>query len=436
MRRDLLVGSGVAGVSAAQTLRSLDPAGEITLVSYDPFGYYSRPGLAYYLTNEISEKHLFPFQEKDWQDLKIRRLRAWVSRLHPAERRLELSDGASLPYDRLLLATGSQALPLGIPGADLEGVVKLDDLSDARRILNLCKRARRAVVVGGAITALELVEGLRACRLEVTYLLRGSRYWSGVLDETEARLVERRLAEEGVRILPHTELAAFQGQKGRLTGAVTTAGQHIPCDLAAAAIGIAPRKELAAAAGLRTERGILVNDHLETSAPDIFAAGDVAQVVDPLTGEATLDTLWGPARRSGAAAAQNMAGQAVRYVKQVPFNVTRLAGLAVTIIGRVGQGVDRDVAGIVRGDSETWRQLPNAIIVQQSFEANRLRLLVGERALVGAVVMGDQTLSRPIYELVSGGVELSSCREALFSSPRPAEVIGEFWRSWRAQREI
>ncbi|NPV77357.1 MAG: FAD-dependent oxidoreductase [Anaerolineae bacterium] len=435
MRRYLIVGSGVAGVSAAQTLRRLDPAGEVTMVSYDPFGYYSRPGLAYYLTNEIGEKQLFPFQEKDWQALKIRRLRAWVSRLHPAEHRLELSDGASLVYDRLLLATGSQALPLGIPGADLEGVVKLDDLADARRILNLCKRARRAIVIGGAITALELVEGLRACRLQVTYLLRGSRYWSGVLDETEARLVERRLAEEGVHILPHTELAAFQGQRGRLTGAVTTTGQHIPCDLAAAAIGIAPRKELAAAAGLRTERGILVNDYLETSAPDIYAAGDVAQIVDPLTGEAALDTLWGPARRSGAAAAQNMAGEAARYLKQVPFNVTRLAGLPVTIIGRVGQGADQDVAGIVRGDSETWRQLPNAIIVEQSYEVNRLRLLVGERALVGAVVMGDQTLSRPIYELVRGGVDLSSCREALFSSPRPAEVIGEFWRSWRAQSE-
>src|SRR3990170_8790953 len=151
--------------------------------------------------------------------------------------------------------------------------------------------------------------------------------WNNVLDETESRIVEHRLKEEGVKIHYHSELAEILDRRGRVSAVRTQDGRYIECELVAIAIGIRPRKELAEASGLETDRGILVNEFLQTSQPDIFAAGDVAQVYDPFMGKSILDSLWGPAREQGHIAGLNMFGQWTIYVKTIAFNVTRLAGL-------------------------------------------------------------------------------------------------------------
>ncbi len=305
----VVVGTGVAGISAVQELRKADPSADITLVGDDPHGFYSRPGLAYFLTGEINEKQLTIFNAHDWRRFNLRLLRQRVLRLSPREHRIECSGGGSLSYDRLLLATGSVAAALDTPGADLQGVVKLDDFEDALRIRKLARRSKAAVVIGGGIVAMELVEGLKGLGLEVHYFLRGDRYWANVLDETESRIIEQRLVHEGVRLHYQTEAAEILGRDGRVTGVRTNSGQVIPCQIVAAGIGIRPRLELARMAGLHTERGILTDEYLQTSDADIFAAGDVAQVFDPLSGQSFIDSLWNTARRQGAAAALNMAGR-------------------------------------------------------------------------------------------------------------------------------
>jgi NAD(P)H-nitrite reductase large subunit len=137
------------------------------------------------------------------------------------------------------------------------------------------------------------------------------------------------------------------------------------------------------------------------------------------SGKYILDTLWGPAREQGVVAGVNMVGSRTVYQKQVAFNVTRLAGLTTTIIGKVGRGRDDDLVSIARGDSECWRELPEVIVAQDRFEVNRLRLLVDQRKLVGAVVMGDQTLSRPVYELVARGADITPIRELLLQNQAP-----------------
>jgi NADPH-dependent 2,4-dienoyl-CoA reductase/sulfur reductase-like enzyme len=204
--------------------------------------------------------------------------------------------------------------------------------------------------------------------------------------------------------------------------------------LVAVAIGIRPRIELAVTAGLKTERGILVDEYLKTSAPNIFAAGDVAQVYDPFSGKSVVDSLWGPARAQGHAAGLSMAGIATPYIKAVPFNVTRLAGLTTTIIGTVGKGTDQDLLGIARGDSETWRQLPDAIAAQSDFDVNRLRIMVGTNRLIGAIVMGDQTLSQPLQCLIANQADITSIRNVLLDGhDRLGDVIANFWTEWRTR---
>jgi NADPH-dependent 2,4-dienoyl-CoA reductase/sulfur reductase-like enzyme len=171
-----------------------------------------------------------------------------------------------------------------------------------------------------------------------------------------------------------------------------------------------------------------VDQYLRTSAPDIFAAGYVAQVFDPFSGKSSLDSLWGPARDQGTTAGFNMVGLNKAYLKVVPFNVTRLAGLTTTIIGTVGRGSDEDLAGIARGDSETWRELPDAIAAQVGFQVNRLRILVGAKTLLGAIVMGDQTLSRPIHYLIADQVDITLIRDQLLQPGAPlADILADFW---------
>jgi len=437
MRRYVIIGTGVAGFSAAESIRELDSSGRIDMIGDEPHGYYSRPGLAYYLTGELNEAQLYPVGEKDFRRLGINHLTAHASCIDSQAHRIRLHDGSDLAFDRLLVATGSLASPLRATGCDAEGVVKLDSLNDARKIIRLAGRARRAVVVGGGITALEIVEGLTARGVKTHYFLRGDRYWSNVLDETESRIVEHRLKEEGVTIHYHTELGEIIVERGRVVAVSTKDQRRIPCEILAVAIGVQPRKKLAEASSIRTERGILVDETLQTSQADIFAAGDVAQVLDPVTGETTLNTLWAPARQQGTVAGKNMAGISTSYHQQPPLNVTRLANLTTTIVGRVGRGDDLDLLGIARGDSETWRRLPDAIAAQEDFDVNRLRLLIGQQTLLGAIVMGNQTLSRPLHQLVSRNIDITPIRSQLLLPNAPiADIIASFWTEHRTREAV
>jgi len=138
--------------------------------------------------------------------------------------------------------------------------------------------------------------------------------------------------------------------------------------------------------------------------------------------------LWGAAREQGCAAGMNIAGRSTPYIKSIPFNVTRLAGLTTTIIGAVGHGRDDDLVGIARGDSETWRELPNVVIAQSGFDVNRVRILVGEKKLIGAVVMGDQTHSIPLQRIITQQVDISLMRDRLLAhDAKLSDVIVDFW---------
>lgn len=265
MRRYVIVGTGAAGIAAAEAIRSSDASANIHLLGEEPFGYYSRPGLAYYLTGELNERQLYPFSNEDFRRLGFRPQHVKVLRINPKEHKIMLKDGTYFPYDRLLIATGSEAARGNVVGEDLKGVVKLDNLEDAREILSLTRKRPSAVVVGGGITALEIVEGLLAHGVKTHYFLRRDRYWHNVLDETESRIVEDRLREHGVCIHYNTELAEILGRNGWVNGVRTQDGKQIACQLVAIAVGVLPRKELGVECGLEADRGLLVDEYLQTS---------------------------------------------------------------------------------------------------------------------------------------------------------------------------
>jgi NADPH-dependent 2,4-dienoyl-CoA reductase/sulfur reductase-like enzyme len=423
-RKYIIVGTGAAGLAAAETIHECDPDGEILIFGDDPYGFYSRPGVAYFLTGELAERQLSLSQGAGFCRIGVK-----VTAVHP-ESHLIVADGKEFIYDRLLLATGSVAAPLTVPGADFKGVVKLDNIDDARNMIKMARTTRAAVVVGGGIIALEMVEGFIARGLKTHYLLRSNRYWPNVLDKEESEIVERRLKDHGVLLHPQTEIARIIGDKGRVAAVETKSGEVIKCQLVGVAVGVQPRIELAKDAGLRTDKGILTDEYLRTGTEDVFAAGDAAQVLDPVSGKTLLDTLWGTALAHGRIAGRNMADDSLTpFNKTPPCNIMRLAGITTTIIGAVGQNEkDNDLVTISRGDSESWRQIPDVLAVQTDYAVNHIRIMVGAHTIEGALLMGDQTLSRPLRELITEHIDVTPIVEFLRSSGGSlADILIDFW---------
>jgi NAD(P)H-nitrite reductase large subunit len=436
-RLHVLIGIGPAAVAAAEAIRAQDDGAEITIVGADPYGYYSRPGLAYLLTREMPQPGLFPFAEANFVRLGAHRILDTVTGIDLAARRVVLARGGDLPYDRLLIATGSRSTPARAPGADLDGVVKLDDMTDALDMVERCRDTKAAVVVGGGITALEIVEGLRSRKVHMHYFMRRERFWGNVLSASESGLVMAGLRKDGVEVHPNTELARIVGANGRVTAVETGDGTRIPCEIVAIAIGVRPQIELAQKAGLQCERGILVDQQLRTSDEHVYAAGDVAEVRDPQTGRGTLQVLWNTAVEKGRVAGHNMAATALAadggqpphvYNTGNPLNITRVAGMRTTIIGTVGKGEDADLQSLSRGDSQTWSELTEAIIVEAGSEAEHIRLALGDGVIAGAVVMGDQTLSFPLQDLIERRVDVRPIQAELTATAAPiSELVHSAW---------
>lgn len=432
MRRHVILGMGAAGIAAAETIRHYDREGEIVCVSAEAAGYYSRPGLAYYLSKELGEKSLYPFTKKDFQTRKIHVYQNTAVLVKPESQEILFQDRKRMKYDNLLLALGAEAVRPKVIGSNLDGVVYLDSMAQTQHMIKKARWARNAVVVGGGITALEIVEGLQARGVNVHFFLRGDTYWNRVLDKIESQIVIQRLRHEGVTIHLNTELDQIIGKRGKVKGVITKDGRRLAANIVAFAIGVRPRLGLAEASGLEIARGVKVNEYMETNAPGVYSAGDMAEVYDPEEKVYMMDSLWHVARNQGMVAGWNMAGKRQPYRRRSPLNVTRLAGITTTIIGKVGSGEVEDEFTIVRGESETWQQMPDAVVCQNNFDINRLRVLLGQNKILGAILMGDQTLSQALEELVAHEVDISPIRDDLMTrKDQLGPVLLQFWHQWR-----
>jgi NAD(P)H-nitrite reductase large subunit len=341
-QRHVIIGHGPAGMSAAEAIRARQPDAVITLISDEPYPFYSRPGLAYYFADRVPQGQLSSRPKDHYARSQLKAVNARAEQIEPDRHLVYLGNRQDIPYDRLLLAMGSIPVRPDIPGVDLAGVVTLNSRSDTVDILHAIQRARTAVVVGGGITALEMIEGFRARGLKTHYLLRRERFWSAVLSQTESDLILRRLAGDKVQAHTHVELVQIHGRAGRVTGIETNIGLHIECVVVGIAVGVRPQSGLARQAGLRTSRGVLVDAHMRTSAPDILTAGDVAEIVEDGDSTGKLDMLWPITLATGRIAGANMVGADVAYHRGIALNVSCLAGMWVTIWYTEGALLDEE----------------------------------------------------------------------------------------------
>lgn len=406
--RYVIVGNGAAGVTAAETIRQQDPLGEIIIVSAEPYPMYSRPGLAYLFINEISQRQVFARQPEWYQQMRINLLFGKAKQLDVDRQQIVLGDGRILPYDRLLIATGARAVSPPYPNADLKGVVYLDTLEGTLSLMKQAKRRRRAVVVGGGITALEMTEGLSHHGVDTHYFLRRDRLWGKVFNDTEAKMLEKRMQAHHVNIHYNTEAVEILGdRKGRVRAVRLKDGSEFKCDIVGIAIGVKPQIDLVENTPVETDRAILVNEFMQSSQRNVYAAGDCAQVYDRWTSRHTLDILWPSAVAEGHAAGLNMCGQQAPYEKGSPFNACLLYGMHITTMGQINPRRDDDEDGpevlqyLSRGSSEVWYTYPRHYSSAWSEDSeNTLRLVLDGDYLVGALIVGEQSTADPLRYII------------------------------------
>jgi NAD(P)H-nitrite reductase large subunit len=448
--RYLIIGNGAAGVSAAEIIRRRDPAGQITIVTDEPYRLYSRPGIAYLLLGQVSEQQIISRSEAFYRQHRLELRFGDVRELDLQRQRAYLADGGQIPYDVLLLATGALAVPPTFPGHELEGVLTFDTLDNAKRVVQLSRRAKAAVIIGGGITAMELAEGINRHHVRTHLLQRQERIWPKLFDQRESAIIAAQIEHEGIHIHYREAVNEVIGRNGKVAGVQLKSGGEIKCQIVGVAIGVQPNMRLVKGQPVEQDRGILVNDYMQSSVPTVFAAGDIAQVYDRWTGQHQLDILWPSAINEGRAAGFNMVdlahGRPLHgpYDKGTPFNAALLFGVHLTVIGRVGSGDARneddleELSYLSRGSSQVWTA-PFRSSYRSAWDhagASSVRIVLSGNKIVGALLLGNQQLADPLREMVEAEVDMTPYTTWLLEAAPdalPAAVL-RTWRQWRQQK--
>jgi NADPH-dependent 2,4-dienoyl-CoA reductase/sulfur reductase-like enzyme len=336
--RYVIIGNGVAGITAAFTLRQREPGARITVISGETDYFFSRTALMYSFMGRMTQRDLEPYERKVYDQRKIERMRDWVTDLDARAQTLRLESGGSIQYDRLLLATGSAPNRVAWPGLRdaHEGVVHFVAWQDLEECERFAPSSKNAVVVGGGLIGIEMVECLVHLGIKVTFLIREPWYWPIGLNASEADTVSTHVRRHNVEIRRKEEIAEVRSLNGRVTSVRTESGQNFACDFLAICIGVHPAigwlRDVATPPQLG--HGVRISSNFATSLPNIWAAGDCAEIAYPVRSP-LVEQHWYAAKRQGELAARSMLGDAVSYEPPVPFRSAKFFDIEYTSVGTV-----------------------------------------------------------------------------------------------------
>ncbi len=352
----IIIGQGAAGTAAARALRRFAPSADVLVLSAEKNGFYNRIALPDVIAGKTPPEAIGILDDAGFVELGIKcRSGARVLSLDTKKHVLRLEDGEELGYKKLLLATGSLSALPPIEGRDAAGVYSLWTLDDARAIMAAADKSEAAVVVGAGLIGLKTALALKKQGLAVTVVEQMPRVMPRQLDNEAAAMVETGLRSQGLSVLTGTSVQAIRRQKGRVSGVVLE-GRELACDMVIMAVGVIPDTRLAREAGLEVRRGIVTDKNMQSSAPDVFAAGDAAESVDILSADPVVPAIWPVAVEQGKAAAASMAGlTAPAFAGSVAMNSVEVGGVTLASIGDIA-GAEGDTVRIAR-EKGAYRRL-------------------------------------------------------------------------------
>ncbi len=396
-RRIVVVGAGIAGVSAAKAAAQADA--EVVLISKEDHIPYYRLNLTKFLAGEIDEPSLPMHPEQWYAEHRIQlRLGAEAAALRPDEHRVELRDGSSEPFTKLILATGAHAVVPPVAGANKQGVIALRTVDDTRRVLADLRPGLRVACIGGGLQGLETAAALAKRGAEVTVLESAPWLMPRQLTPAASRLLSERVASHGIGVRTAAAIKEILGDE-RVAGVLLHDGTVVHADLALLATGVRSNSYLARRAGLAVNLGVVVDDHLVSSHGDVLAAGDVAEHRGVLYGT------WGPAQHQGSIAGMNAAGGSVEFGGVPCSSALKVLGLSLLSIG--------DIAG------------EGGHAIQEDGPTRHLRFVFRDGRMVGAILVGEPAIVAQVRKAIENQTDLS----ALLAKGPAANDVCEFLKA-------
>lgn len=395
----LILGNSTAGIAAMEAIREEDAEGSLALVSDQTQHTYCSPLITYVLAGKVTEERM-KYRPRDiYRQLNATTyLGRAATKIDPAAHTVSLADGVVLGYKKLLLAVGGAPIVPDLPGGDLEGVFTFTRYDDMARVRDFIKthKARQAVVIGGGMIGVKVAEAFAYLGLETTLVELRDRVLALALDETGSAMAEQALEEHSVRVMTSTGATSLGGSNGLVQSVTLDSGSRLPAQLVIMAVGVRPSIRLAQQAGIAVNRGVLVDDHLRTNDPDIYAAGDVAEAFDPLTGEPRPLAIWPAAYLQGEMAGRNMAGQDLTYEGSIAMNSIQVCGLPTISVGLV-EAPKAEVLEYRSADGKSYRRI----------------FISEDNRVVGAVFVGDVDRAGIITGLIRSGMDVTGIKEKL-----------------------
>ena len=379
----LVVGAGIAGVSAAEAIHKTQPDASITMVSDEHNLPYFRMNLTRYLAGEL-ERDRLDLHNREWyheNHVEII-LDTHIDDIDAASKQIRLENGRLIEYDKLILANGASPFVPPIPGRELDGVMTLRSLEDADKILNITAEPANVVCIGGGLLGLEIAGGIAQKGTNVTVLEALDWLLPRQLGKEAAEMLRGQIEAMGIKVIVPARIKQISGE-GKVSAVELDDGTIIPANLVLISAGIRPNLDLAKRIGLEVNRGVIVNEHMQTSDPDIYAAGDVCEYHGILYG------LWVPARKQGEVAGRSAAGQPTEYPGDPPSAKLKVLGLDLFSIGQFSpaEAGDRLV---------TWQ------------EGDRfISFLFRDAKMIGSNLLGETGLDMKVKKAIDSGKDFS-----------------------------
>lgn len=373
----VIIGNGIASIGAIEGIRKIDKENPIMVIGAEDAPAYGRPLISYLLAGKIKPDKLALRPQQFYSQNKVElKLGTTVSAVDAVNKTITTAEGEKIEYENLLLATGGAPFTPEIPGGEGKGVYNFTNIDHAQQLITRAKDMKRAVVIGGGLIGLKAGEALFDRGVDVTIIELSERVLSLAFDENAAKLASERLDEVGLKVMTDTTAKEIQRDKdGNVVGVHLTDGGFLQTEVVVIAIGVVPNFYLARDAKIEVDKGIVVNDHMKTSAEGVYAAGDVAQALDLLAGENRVLPIWPNAYNQGYCAGKNMAGESVEYSGGLSMNSISFYGLPTISVGTVNPPVEDDSYEI-------------STILDQKKKSYR-KLVLKDNRLVGYVLVGD-----------------------------------------------